>query len=58
VLLADGTTVEADEAFIRESILMPSAKVVNGYSPNAMPNFSYLKDGQVNDIIEYIKTLK
>jgi len=58
VQLADGTTVAADEAFIRESILMPSAKVVKGYSPNAMPNFSYLKDGQVNDIIEYIKTLK
>lgn len=58
VQLADGTTVAADEAFIRESIIMPSAKVVKGYSPNAMPNFSYLKDGQVNDIIEYIKTLK
>ncbi len=58
VPLADGTSVTADEAFLAESILNPSAKVVAGYNANAMPSFSYLKEGQVNDIIEYIKSLK
>ena len=58
VLLSDGTTVVADEAFISESILNPSAKVVNGFPANAMPSFSYLKQGQVNDLVEYIKSLK
>ncbi len=58
VPLADGTTVLADEAYITESIRNPSAKVHQGFSPNAMPNFSYLKDGQIADLIEFIKTLK
>ena len=31
VQLADGGTVKADEAYIRESILNPTAKVVAGY---------------------------
>jgi len=58
VPLADGSIVAADEAYIAESILMPGAKTVQGYPANAMPSFSYLKDGQVKDIIEYIKSLK
>ncbi|GAB4493833.1 MAG: cytochrome c oxidase subunit II [Anaerolineales bacterium] len=58
VPLADGTTVVGDEAYITESIRNPSAKVHQGFSPNAMPNFSYLKDGQIADLIEFIKTLK
>lgn len=58
VELADGTTIIADEAFLAESIQVPSGKVVAGYSANAMPSFSYLKESQVNDLIEYIKTLK
>src|SRR4030066_203039 len=36
VLLADGTTVTADEEYLRESIVGPGARVVNGY-PNVMP---------------------
>jgi len=38
VLLADGSTVTADEAYLRESILDPKAKIVAGYQP-LMPTF-------------------
>ncbi len=51
VHLRDGRTVVADEAYIRESILEPGAKIVAGYE-NIMPTFK----GQVNEeeIIELI----
>jgi cytochrome c oxidase subunit II len=57
VKLANGTTVKADEAYIRESILQPDAKVVAGYQP-LMPTFQ----GQVTEegvlqLVEYIKSL-
>jgi cytochrome c oxidase subunit 2 len=56
--LADGSTVTVDENYIRESILEPSAKVVEGY-PDVMNTYQgQLNDEQINAIIEYIKTLK
>ncbi len=58
VPLADGSSVLADEAYIIESIRDPSAKAHQGFSPFAMPSFAYLKDGQVADLIEFIKTVK
>jgi cytochrome c oxidase subunit 2 len=58
VELADGTTVTADEAYLTESIKNPAAKTVAGFNPNAMPNFSFLTDGQVADLVAFIKTLK
>lgn len=58
VLLDDGTKVLADEAYIRESILFPSAKVVAGYRP-LMPTFkSQLTEEQVMQLVAYIKALK
>src|SRR5262249_18162804 len=33
VLLSDGSAVVADDAYIRESILAPQAKIVAGYQP-------------------------
>ncbi len=33
VQLADGQTVAADDAYLRESILNPNAKIVAGYKP-------------------------
>ncbi len=39
VQLNDGRTVMADDAYIRESILDPNAKIVSGFEPNIMPNF-------------------
>jgi cytochrome c oxidase subunit 2 len=57
VKLTTGQTVLADEAYLRESILNPAAKVVAGYS-TIMPTFQ----GQITEegllqIISYIKSL-
>jgi cytochrome c oxidase subunit 2 len=57
VILNDGTTLPGDEAYISESIKDPNAKIVEGFNPNSMPNFG-LKDGQIADLVEFIKTLK
>ena len=55
--MADGTTVKADEGYIRESILRPEAKVVAGYQPS-MPTFQGLvTEEQVLDLVEYVKSL-
>jgi cytochrome c oxidase subunit 2 len=57
VKLADGSTVVADEAYIRESILNPAAKVVAGYQA-AMPAYQgVLSEEQVVQLIAYIKSL-
>jgi len=57
VHLADGTTVTADENYIRESILYPNAKIVAGFQP-IMPTFlGQLNEEQVLDLVNYIKSL-
>jgi len=57
--LADGSTVTADENYLRESILEPEAKIVEGYQAGLMPTYQgQLNDKEINAIIEYIKTLK
>ena len=57
VKLSDGTTVTADDNYIRESILNSQAKIVAGYGP-IMPTFA----GQINEeglagLIAYIKAM-
>jgi cytochrome c oxidase subunit 2 len=57
VQLTGGGTVKADEGYIRESILQPSAKVVNGYQP-IMPTFQGLvSEEDVLQLVEYVKSL-
>jgi cytochrome c oxidase subunit 2 len=57
VKLAGGGTVRADEAYVRESILNPAAKVVEGYQPD-MPTFQGLiTEENVVQLIEYVKSL-
>ncbi len=57
VLLQDGRTVTADENYIRESILDPGAKIVNGYKP-VMPTFQGLvTEEQLNALVAYVKSL-
>ncbi len=57
VQLAGGAIVKADEAYIRESILQPAAKVVAGYQP-VMPTFQGLVTEEgVLQLVEYIKSL-
>ncbi|MBB5035256.1 DUF6797 domain-containing protein [Prosthecobacter vanneervenii] len=52
---------KADEAYLRESILTPSAKVVKGFEKfdTGMPIYSgILNDSQIESLILYIKSLK
>ncbi|HTZ96399.1 MAG TPA: cytochrome c oxidase subunit II [Terriglobales bacterium] len=57
VQLEDGRTVTADENYIRESILSPSAKVVQGFKP-IMPVFQGLvSEEQLTALVAYIKSL-
>ena len=58
VALADGSTITADEAYIRESILQPKAKIVAGYQP-VMPTFQGLvTEEQIMNLTAYIKSLQ
>ena len=57
VKLQGGQTVVMDEAYIRESILNPTAKVVAGYQPN-MPTFQgQVTEDAILQLIAYIKSL-
>jgi cytochrome c oxidase subunit II len=58
VKLRDGRTVVADNAYLRESILIPSSKVVAGYE-NMMPLYqSQLSEQNILELLAYIKSLK
>jgi|ERR1051326_6234839 cytochrome c oxidase subunit 2 len=57
VQLEDGRSVVADENYVRESILSPSAKVVSGFKP-IMPVFQGLvSEDQLTALVEYVKSL-
>ncbi|HVO33616.1 MAG TPA: cytochrome c oxidase subunit II [Elusimicrobiota bacterium] len=57
VTMDDGRAVVADDAYLRESILKPLAKVVRGYQP-VMPLFQgQLSEADVLQLISYIKSL-
>jgi cytochrome c oxidase subunit 2 len=57
VQLQGGGTVKADETYIRESILNPTAKIVAGYQP-VMPIFQgQLSEEQLLQLIAYVRTL-
>ena len=44
--------------FLRESILQPNAKIVNGFEANIMPNFQgQLSEENVIQLIAYLKSL-
>uniref|UniRef100_UPI0030EE88E0 c-type cytochrome n=1 Tax=uncultured Cyclobacterium sp. TaxID=453820 RepID=UPI0030EE88E0 len=54
----DGTTATADDAYIKESIVDPGAKVVKGRE-GEMPSFlGLLSDQDIESVILYFKTLK
>ena len=58
VLLNDGRTVVADDAYIRESILDPNAKIAAGFERDIMPVFKgQLSEENVIQLIAYIKSL-
>ena len=55
VELADGSRVPGDANYIRESILIPGAKIVKGYGNN-MPPF-VLSERQIDGVIAYMRTI-
>jgi len=58
VQLNDGRTVTADDAYLRESILDPNAKIAAGFEPNIMPSFKgQISEQNVIQLIAYIKSL-
>lgn len=58
VVLANGSRVRADDAYLSESILKPDAKVVAGFAPRLMPSYAGVLDAeQVAAIVAYIRSL-
>ncbi|SER14833.1 cytochrome c oxidase subunit 2 [Faunimonas pinastri] len=57
VPLADGTVVQADETYLRDSILQPRKQIVAGFDP-VMPSFAgRLSDAELETVIAYLKSL-
>ncbi|MGE4130936.1 MAG: cytochrome c oxidase subunit II [Bdellovibrionales bacterium] len=57
--LADGASLKVDENYIRESIVDPNLKIVEGYPPGVMPTFAgQLSDEEIMGVIEYLKTVQ
>lgn len=56
VTLEDGSTVTADEEYIRTAILEPNAQVSEGFQP-IMPAFD-LSDEEIDQIIAFMQTLE
>lgn len=58
VRLVGGDTATADEAYLRESILIPAARIVEGYQP-IMPTYQgQVSEEAVLQLIAYIQSLK
>jgi mono/diheme cytochrome c family protein len=55
--LADGKRVLADDAYLRESILNPTAKIVRGFQPLMPPFQGRVSDEQLAQLLAYIKSL-
>jgi cytochrome c oxidase subunit 2 len=57
VRLQDGSQTRADDAYLRESILSPSAQVVDGWQP-IMPTFQgQLTEEQILALIAYLRSI-
>ena len=57
VQLADGRTVTADEAYLRDSMLLPRRDVAAGFEP-IMPSYAgILTDGEIISLTAYIRSL-
>jgi cytochrome c oxidase subunit II len=57
VTLNNGSTVTADEGYLRESVLNPQAKIVTGFGP-IMPAFQgQINEEQLLQVVAYLKSL-
>ena len=57
VQLQDGRAVTADENYVRESILVPTAKVVSGFQPIMPPFQGQVSEDQLTALVAYVKSL-
>ena len=58
IALANGGTVLFDEAYIREKLMSPNAKIPAGFQANIMPTFrGQLTEEQILALIAYLKSL-
>ncbi len=57
VELVSGIKVLAADAYLRESVMSPDAKVAKGNRSGMMPKVK-LTDSQLDDLVEFIKSLK
>lgn len=57
VRFADGTSTIADENYLRESILVPDAKIVAGYPAQMPPYQGLLDEDKIAALIAFIKSL-
>ena len=55
---ADGSSATVDENYLRESMLDPSAKIREGYLDQMNSYQGQLSNEQIDDLIEFIKSLK
>jgi protein SCO1 len=58
VMLDDGKSVKADDAYLRDAITRPGVKLVAGYL-RLMPSYSgHITGQQIDQLVAYIKSLK
>lgn len=55
-ILADGSEIFADEAYLRDSIMQPQHRIVKGFAA-AMPPYTHLSKNQIDDLVAYLKSL-
>ena len=59
VRVVGGPPLEANDDYIRQSLLEPDFRVVEGFESVRMPTFKgQLKDHEIDELIQYLKTLK
>lgn len=54
--LSDGSNIVIDEAYLKDSILHPTAKMVKGYQP-LMPQMN-IPESDLQAIVDYLKSMK
>ncbi|MGH9201302.1 MAG: c-type cytochrome, partial [Vicinamibacterales bacterium] len=57
VKLEGGGSVTADEAYLRESMLNPMAKIVAGYQPQMPTQQGLVSEEQLVELVAYLKSL-
>jgi cytochrome c oxidase subunit II len=57
--LSNGNTYVADDAYLKKAIRDPESEVVEGYQPSMTKQLTQsLSDKDIEDVIEYLKTIK